>query len=287
MNARRVLIASLACGMSFGCDSADAQPSAALSPTPRETTSSAPQASEQDHVARPNTGIYVIYDELLREFVSGGVVNYTALSKKRPRLQQYLSALSAVDPDALNRDAKLAFWINAYNAFTLELILEHLGRIESIKDISVGKRWKDKRWLVFGRRYSLDEIEHEILRPMKEPRIHFALVCASLSCPDLQPEAFTPKDLDAQLASATRRFLANPEKGMQTRVEEGFFGGKTPSLFLSRIFDWFEDDFEKNGTDVVDFVLQYAPEQDAEFINRNRTDLDVEFLSYDWSLNGS
>ncbi|MDG2150312.1 MAG: DUF547 domain-containing protein [Planctomycetota bacterium] len=287
MNIRKKLLVSLVCCMPFACDSADAQSSAAPTPEQAETTDAQGSSLVTGEDSGNRTSIHESYDELLRETVSLGVVNYTALAKQRPRLQKYLEELSAIDPNSLDRNAKLAFWINAYNAFTLELILEHLGRIESIKDISSSKRWKDKRWLISGRSYSLDEIEHEILRPMQEPRIHFALVCASRSCPDLQPEAFLPEDLDAQLASATRGFLANPEKGMQTRIEESFFGGKTPTLLLSRIFDWFEGDFEKNGSEVVDFVLQYAPTQEAAFINRNRADLDVEYLDYDWSLNGS
>ena len=249
------------------------------------------QAARADGAAtaaaeRADAGLHAPYDALLRQFVRDGVVDYTGLSARRDELQGYLRALAATDPDALSRDEQAALWINAYNAFTLELMLEYLGRIDGIKDISSGKRWKHERWDVGGTRYSLDQIEHEILRPRGDARVHFALVCASVSCPDLRAEAYVGATLDAQLDDAARHFLADTSKGLRTAMESGFFGGDDPTLYLSKIFDWFEEDFEGDGQDVVDFVLRYAPAEDAAFIRRHRDDLDVDHMDYDWSLNG-
>jgi hypothetical protein len=277
----RILLisAGLACGATTAMAQADRNPA---TPRPAATGS----ITDEAPTIRPDTGAHKLFDALLHEFVHDGVVDYTGLSRQRPRLKSYLETLAVVDPGSLDRNALIAFWVNAYNAFTIELILENLGRIDSIKDISSSKRWDAKRWLVSGRKYSLDEIEHKIMRPMGEPRIHFALVCASFSCPDLRPEAYLPQTLDKQLTDAARHFLANNKKGLRTRMEKGFFGGDDPTLYLSSIFDWFEGDFEKNGGDVLSFVRQYAPKKAVAFIDQHRDDLDIDNFDYDWSLNG-
>ncbi|MHC4846625.1 MAG: DUF547 domain-containing protein [Planctomycetota bacterium] len=231
-------------------------------------------------------GLHAPLTDLLGPHVERGVVDYAGLKEKEGALDAYLAALSRVDPEELGRDEALAFWINGYNAFTLKLMLERYPAIESIKDIPSSKRWKAKRWLVKGKRYSLDQIEHEILRPMGEPRIHFAIVCASLSCPDLAPEAYVAETLDEQLTSVTKRFLADRDKGLSFGKEAGWLYGTNYVLRVSKIFDWFEQDFEADDSSVVDFVLKYAPADAAAFIKTHRKDLDVEHLSYDWSLNG-
>lgn len=281
MNAWPLLTRILLISVGLACGPAAAQSREGATPTLTASEAPAPPAPDE----RPDPGIHALFDELLHEFVHDGVVDYTGLSKQRARLQSYLGVLESVAPGDLDRNERLAFWINAYNAFTLELILDYLGKIDGIKDIPSSKRWKAKRWLISGRRYSLDEIEHEILRPMGEPRIHFALVCASFSCPDLRAAAYLPQTIDSQLTLATRHFLADSEKGLLTRMETGFFGGDSPTLYLSSLFDWFDEDFETNG-DVVDFVRGYAPEKAVAFIDRYRDDLDLESLDYDWSLNG-
>jgi hypothetical protein len=193
----------------------------------------------------------------------------------------------------------MALWINAYNAFTVRLILEwsggwpgdgsgdrsgdRRGPIDSIKDIPASRRWKDERWEVGGRRYSLDHIEHRILRPLGDARIHFALVCASKGCPDLR--AYMPSRLSAQLDAVTRAYLANETKGLRTSSEPGFFFGTDWTLHLSRLFDWFEEDFERDGGSVLDFVERYAPPEARAFIAAHRDELDIDFIDYDWSLN--
>ncbi len=259
------------------------QSAAPVVPKPEDEGSLSPAPLAAPPVER---GIHQGWHDLLAEFVHAGIVDYTGLAKQRPQLHAYLKALDATKPSSLSRSERTAFWINAYNAFTVELILDHLGHIEGIKDISSSKRWKAERWSVSGRLYSLDAIEHEILRPMGDARVHFALVCASFSCPDLRSEAYLGATLDVQLTNATRRFLANTEKGLATKIESGFFGGKSPNLYLSKIFDWFDDDFETGGRELLDFVKLYAPEQAVAFIKRHEDDLDLEYFDYSWKLNG-
>ncbi len=250
------------------------------SPTPvvyaptDDTAAAAPQSA--------SAKLHAPFDAILKEHVRDGLVDYKALGKDTDDLDAYIASLGRVDPARLARDDKMVFWINAYNAFTLRLILDN-PKIDSIKDISAGKRWKAERWAVNGKKYSLDQIEHEILRPMGDARVHFALVCAALSCPDLAPEAYVAERLDEQLDRQGRVFVTNNKKGLRTYIDDGWFGG--PTVEISAIFDWFEEDFVSSSTDIVDFVLPYASEADAAFMRKHRKDLDVEHFDYDWSLN--
>jgi hypothetical protein len=226
------------------------------------------------------------FDTILKEYVDEGIVDYAGLKKNEADLDRYLKALDLANPSVLDRNGRLAFWINAYNAFTLKLILNHYPGIGSIKEISSGKRWKARVWSVNGEFYSLDDIEHKILRKLDEPRIHFAIVCASYSCPDLRSEAYLPDRLEEQLEDASHRFLADINKGLHFVEEEGVIWGTNYNLYLSSIFDWFEEDFEKASVSVVDFVLLYAPDKAKEFIRIHRDELNVRHLDYDWRLNG-
>ena len=244
----------------------------------------APDPAEE---AVPAAGVHAPFDALLRDFVHDGRVDYRGMKGDEARLDGYLQALAAVDPGALGREARIAFWINAYNAFTLRLILDHYPGIGSIKEIPRGDRWKARRWRVNGRDYSLDEIEHQILRKAGEPRMHFAIVCASFSCPDLRDGAYDADRLDAQLTEAVRGFLANPAKGLSFGDEPGRLYGTNHVLRVSSIFDWFEGDFEAAAGSVVDFILPYAPEDSARYIRAHRDAIQVSHLDYDWSLNGS
>ena len=237
--------------------------------------------------ANSSISIHDAFDLILKEHVRGGVVDYKGLKGDEESLDRYLEELSRTDPSAMGRNGRLAFWINAYNAFTLKLILNHYPGIESIKDIPSSKRWKARAWSVNGRIYSLDDIEHGILRKMDEPRIHFAVVCASRSCPDLRDEAYVPERLDEQLEDAARSFLVNTDKGLRVSEEEGMIWGTNYTLYLSAIFGWFGEDFEKAEGSVIGFVLRYASADTRDFIMNHRDDLKVRHLDYDWSLNGN
>ncbi|RMG44243.1 MAG: DUF547 domain-containing protein [Acidobacteria bacterium] len=233
------------------------------------------------------TGLHAGWDRLLRAFVAGGEVDYACLKRYERELDEYLAALAEADPETGSVDARKALWINAYNAFTTKLILERYPGIASIKEIARKDRWLARRWDVGGTLYSLDEIEHQILRKrFGDPRIHFAIVCASRSCPDLAPEAYSAERLDEQLDRAARSFLADERKGARTAVERGWFGGKRPTLYLSSIFKWFAEDFQKSGGSVVDFVLPFLEPEDRAFVRLHRGQLAVAYLDYDWSLNG-
>ncbi|GJM20975.1 MAG: DUF547 domain-containing protein [Planctomycetota bacterium] len=274
------LIFAAACGALFLA----AKPAQQVSPA--QPTQQTPPTQDDTATVHPGDALHAPFDTLLSNFVKDGWVDYAGLKEEgRDELRVYLGQLGQTDPASLDRPATLAFWLNAYNAFTLQLILEHHGKIESIKDISSSKRWDAERWTVHGENYSLDQIEHEILRPMGDARVHFGLVCASKSCPDLLSEAFLPSTLEAQLDAAARGFLADTFKGANVVTEDGWFG-KDYNLYLSKIFSWFDDDFERGDTHVVDFVLPYLPDAAAKYVREHRDDIDVEYFDYDWSLNG-
>lgn len=185
-----------------------------------------------------------------------------------PAYPKALAAFARFDPARLKtRAERLAFWIDAYNLLAIRTVID-TGVTGSIKDAGGWFRpvWKRPAGVVGGRERTLDGIEHGILRPLGEPRIHLAVVCASLSCPDLRPEAYTPDRLEAQLDDQARRFLANPAKGM----------AGNGSVRVSRIFDWFAADF--GGPEgVVRFLKRHAPGRDPERV--------AGYLPYDWSLN--
>ncbi len=240
------------------------------------------------YAAEGQTGavLHETFDQILKGHVKDGVVDYEGLRRDETLLDRYLATLDGIDPSSMDRNGRIAFWINAYNAFTLKLILNYYPDIQSIKDIPSSKRWNARVWSVNGEKKSLDQIEHEILRKMGEPRIHFAIVCASISCPDLRGGAYFPDSLDEQLDEAAAGFLNDSMKGAAVMEEKGMLWGTNYVLYLSPIFDWFEGDFEKKSGSVVDFVLPYLPGTMKAFVVAHRDELKVKHLDYDWRLNG-
>ncbi len=216
----------------------------------------------------------------------GTRVDYRALAAD-PRWRGVVTALAQVDPRVLEgRAARLAFFVNAYNVLAIDLVAAHYP-VDGIRDIGsfFSPVWKRDAGKIGGRAHSLDEIEHEVLRPMGDPRIHVAIVCASVSCPSLRREPFAAAHIDAQLDSAARAFLAQREKGMRIDRAEG-------TLWLSRIFKWFEGDFDGVKADapgapggVVAFVSRYVAPEDRAWLSANHATLDIEYFDYDWSLN--
>lgn len=206
------------------------------------------------------------WTSILKKYVSeNGQVDYQNLKKDRKLLTDYISYLGKNTPNEnWKKEDKLAYWINAYNALTVDLIIRNYP-IKSIKDIKTP--WEQRLWKLGNTWYNLDEIEHDILRKMNEPRIHFAIVCASYSCPKLQNEAFVASKLELQLTTATKTFLADKNRN---ELSEN-------SLKISKIFDWFSIDFKQNGS-VIDFINQYSD------INISKT-AKVKYKEYNWSLN--
>ena len=213
-----------------------------------------------------------------REGIKINGVDYKALRSGRKSKKGFdfvLDKLASFDPTTLSGKAKLSFWINVYNVGAVKMILDHPG-ITSINDAVAkpGAVWKTKVISVGGKPYSLDEIENQILRPMGDPRIHFAIVCASVSCPDLVPEIYRPESLDEQLESQVIRMLGNPDKGLSVEPN-------TRNLKLSRIFQWFEKDFG-GTTGIIAFIEQRAK---ALSLPGGWHNFKVEFLNYNWNLN--
>ena len=215
------------------------------------------------------------WTELLRDHVdSTGWVSYAGFKRDSVRLSDYLSELSTNPPESnWSRNEKLAYWINAYNAFTIKLIVDH-HPVQSIKDIKKGIPFINSVWDVSffeigGKKMNLNGIEHSILRKeFDEPRIHFAIVCASKSCPKLRDEAFVADRLEQQLQEQAVDFVNDTNKN-DIEVEE---------IRISSIFKWFSKDFTQNGT-IQDFI---RPMSDRDFV----TSAKVKYLDYDWSLNG-
>ena len=203
-------------------------------------------------------------------------VDYPAM-KKDPAYFKLIGELKTFAPATLkSQKEKLAFWINVYNVMAVKMVVDHYP-VDSIKDAGgfFGSVWKKTVGVVGGKDVTLNEIEHEILRKMGDPRIHAAIVCASVSCPDLRQEAYTKERLDRQLDDHLRRFLENKGKGLQVDHASG-------RITLSKIFDWFEDDFEPQGG-VLPFLARYAPEPDRPLLKKK--DADVSYLDYNWDLN--
>lgn len=220
-----------------------------------------------------------VLDDLLKAHVDKGRIDYAGLKRKEQRLKAYLDALAALKVEDHSRDQLLAMYINAYNAATLKLILEYYPGLKSIKEIPSSRRWKDARWQVAGQTLSLDALEHEVLRAkFTEPRIHFAIVCASVGCPDLRPEAYTGDRIEQQLQDQARQFHARPRN----------FRWDEPSrtLYLSAIYEWFSDDFEQPGGSVIAYATRFADAPTAEAITRQADNVKIKYLDYDWSLNG-
>ncbi len=235
------------------------------------------------------------WDELLKSHVivlregSATQVDYAALLQDRPKLQHYLDELEGVDRtefDSWSVDDQLAFLINAYNAWTVELILGEYPQIDSIRDIGFlpGSAWRREFVSLFGEQVSLDDIEHNMIRGwdrFQEPRIHFAVNCAATGCPALRPEAFVGDRLDWQLEDSTKLFLADRSRN--------FIRDKR--LTISRIFDWYEEDFEQGwrGVDSVQqFLGRYCSALDLtgeQCSALQAGEYRVRYSRYDWSLN--
>ncbi len=209
---------------------------------------------------------HALWDELLKRYVSHeGHVKYKEMLAAKGKLEKYLAQLASHVPDvSWSRTAAMAYWINAYNAFTVKLILDHYP-VTSIRDIHKGNPW-DVRWIELGdKRYSLNEIEHEILRKRYgDARIHFAVNCAARSCPPLYNRAFTPDNLDEVLDQRAQRFINNPA-----------FNRVTPTkAALSKIFEWYRSDFG----DLISYINRYSEV-------KLQPNAKIFFLEYDWHLN--
>ncbi|MEO6722724.1 MAG: DUF547 domain-containing protein [Ferruginibacter sp.] len=230
--------------------------------------------SAQNNISKAPT--HEKWTALLQKYVnSAGMVNYKGMKTDAAKLNEYLAILSKQKPGKnWSKNEVLAFWINAYNAFTVKLITDNYP-VKSIKDLNpavsvifVNTVWDKNFFSIGGDKMSLNDIEHRRLRKMEEPRIHFTIVCASISCPKLQNSAYEANELDNQLNNAAKNFLMDNSKNQVS----------TNSPKLSKIFDWFGGDFKVGGHSKIDFINQYAPVK----IDKNA---DISYLDYNWNLN--
>lgn len=227
-------------------------------------------------VSTAGTGVdHAIFTQLLQKYVTGETVDYDGFKKEEALLDQYLEMLSNTDVDSLSKNGRFAFYINAYNAFTIKLILTEYPGINSIKDIGglFSSPWKLKFVPLGGKKITLDDIEHGILRPTyKDARVHFAVNCASKGCPPLRNEAFEESRLDSQLDDQTRKFINTPGKML--------IKGKT--VYISKIFKWFKEDFNEQP---VEFIKKFADSGLQTELKNMDGNIKVKYLDYDWSLN--
>lgn len=216
------------------------------------------------------------WTQLLAENVDGqGNVDYKGFISDSTKLNAYLDVLSKNPPHEKkwSKEDQIAYWINAYNAFTVQLIIRNYP-VESIKDIGgkipfINSSWDIKFIAIGGAVFDLNNLEHGILRKyFKEPRIHFAVNCASVSCPKLRNEAYVGSKLDAQLTDQTKYFLADTSKNKFISKDKAE---------VSKLFKWFTGDFTEDLT-LIEFINKYAPKKLS-------ADADLDYLDYNWSLN--
>lgn len=204
------------------------------------------------------------WDALLQKHVSAqGRVNYKTLLQEKNTLDEYCKQLSQTKLSKhWTKEEKISFWVNVYNAFTVQLIVENYP-ISSITNLDGGKTWDVQRITIDGKKYSLNHIEHQILRKLDEPRIHFLLNCAAKSCPPLYNYAFTPANVNKLLESQTKRFI----QSSYNQIKEN-------EIHLSMIFKWYETDFGN----LIAFINRYT----ATKVNEKAK---INYLPYDWALN--
>ena len=223
-----------------------------------------------------------VWDAILAEYVEPGAdgINrfaYGRVSRKdKQALEQYIQALEAIDPARYNKNEQFAFWANLYNAVTINLVIDAYP-VTSIRKIKSGffssGPWTKKRIRLGGRALSLDDVEHKILRAhWRDPRVHYALNCASLGCPNLLPRALTDAGLDKTLDDAARAYINHPRGA---RIENG-------RLIVSSIYTWFRVDFGATDQGVIAHLMLYADEPLAQNLSHMTK---ISGHSYDWSLN--
>jgi hypothetical protein len=242
------------------------------------------------------------YASVLKQYVDDtGMVNYKGLKAKPENLKAFLAIMGKLDRESFEKwtePEKIAFWVNAYNAFTLKAIVDNYPIKSSFFRSRVWPKnsirqipgvWNKLKFKVMGKDYTLEHMEHKILRKeFDEPRIHVAMVCAAMGCPPLRNEPYLGEKLGGQLDDQSRRFLANPR---QLKIDR-----EKNLLYVSQILDWFSADFvnkyapkdkigrhDKKASSVLSFVAAYLPDSDRDYLLGGK--FKIKYLKYDWSLN--
>lgn len=232
-----------------------------------QAQSLAPQAPGQSPIQA--------YDDILHRYVKDGNVDYPGIATDR-YFPAYLQYLAQTDATTLTgHEQQLAFWINAYNALAIKGILDGYSPSSAFGKV---RFFYLNKYSVGGQQINLYDLEHKILIPLKEPRIHFSIICASRSCPKLRSEAYSADRLEQQLEESARQFINDPQRNRFDRAQE--------TASLSRIFDWFEQDFAGQSGTVSRYIARYVT--DAELAQTLKAgDYKIKYLTYDWSLNGT
>ena len=220
------------------------------------------------------------FDQVLKTYVNHqGRVDYNGIAGDQS-FKIYMQTLKSAQTDAMSRNGQLAFWINAYNAVTIDKVIKWKPK-KSVRETFVPGVWTGTKFFttqehtVATKSLSPDDIEHEILRKQfKDPRIHFAIICASTGCPLLPRFAYTEENVQTTLEEETRKYI-NSERGTQIDSAEN-------TLYLSKLFDWFRGDFDYKSGSVQNFIKPYLGEKALAFVEKNPR---IKYLPYDWALN--
>jgi hypothetical protein len=230
-------------------------------------------------VAYPSPFDHSKFNLVLKQYVDEqGLVDYNGIAQDR-RFSEYMKSFESAKVEKMSRDGQLAFWINAYNAVTIDKVIKKKPK-ESVRETIIPGVWTSKKFFrsrehtVANRRLSQDDIEDFLRKEFNDPRIHFAIICASSSCPKLPRVAYTAGNVRARLEEETRRYV-NSERGI--RIDRA---GNT--LYLSRIFDWFEEDFVEKYGSATNFIRPYLRKEVVSFLDGKPK---MKFLGYNWGLN--
>lgn len=219
---------------------------------------------------------YGIYADLLAKYVQNKRVDYAGFKQEQEHFEQFLELMAQAKPEQMSHQDQFAYYINLYNAWTIRVVLRKYPNLDTIRDVGslFTKPWQIKCVRIGEQIFTLDQIEHEILRPrFQDPRVHFAINNAAISCPPLRNEPYRGETLDAQLEDATISFVNDPERN--------YIKGKY--LHVSKIFTWYKEDFTGR---VVPFFLKYTIGKFHSDLEKNPKRINVTYLPYDWGLNG-
>eukprot|EP00413_Alexandrium_margalefii_P040839 CAMPEP_0204602580 /NCGR_PEP_ID=MMETSP0661-20131031/56732_1 /ASSEMBLY_ACC=CAM_ASM_000606 /TAXON_ID=109239 /ORGANISM="Alexandrium margalefi, Strain AMGDE01CS-322" /LENGTH=282 /DNA_ID=CAMNT_0051613549 /DNA_START=35 /DNA_END=883 /DNA_ORIENTATION=+ len=227
------------------------------------------------------------------EGIPTNIVDYAAVAKD-PDFGAFVKSLEAANTSSLSKNETYALFMNAYNALAIKMVADHAckrdlagrcaGPIASIRDVGKATSvWDKPAGKIGGRVFSLQQVEDFLRAPGslgEDARLHACIVCASISCPNLRPEAFRARSIDAQMTAQMTNMLSSPKKGMKLDRSAGV-------ITLSKIFSWYAGDFEKAAGGVLDFILPYVPSPaDRAYIASHKASLRVEYFDYDWNANG-
>jgi len=220
------------------------------------------------------------FDQILKEYVDDkGLVDYNGIAKDR-RFTEYMQSLQTAKVEEFSRDGQLAFWINAYNAVTIDKVIK-TKPTKSVRETLIPGLWTSTKFfttrenMVANQVLSQDDIENDILRKrFKDPRIHFAIICASMGCPPLPRIAYTEENVQVRLEEETRKYLNSPRG---TRIDRA-----ANTLYVSRLFDWYATDFVQKSGSVLAFMKPYLNEETLAFLAGKPK---ISFLEYNWALN--